>query len=281
MTFDWKSLNPFYKGSKHDEGEPIWPSIKSWISDRWKDITGQTAIDVQNQKNMELAKYQSQLNEDFYNKYSSPEALMRQYREAGLNPNLVYGSASSGQSNVPSFNAPTIQRNMSGSEKLSKALSMISQIAGVMQGVYQTSAAKESAQQAAVRTMSDVVSYKRNALDYGLQSDLLGASIGTPSTKLFRKRNNGINFVSAGDIYDRYLGAYREYKFNDFALPVFRNYYDYGKMYDKNGNVLNSKLTPYMQTRNLFNDLRYRLADDLGNKGVYGKLAIGLLNTIF
>ena len=80
-----------------------------WLGDRWRDFTGVTAIDKQNAANMELAKYQFKMQEDMYNKYSSPSALMRQFKEAGLNPNLVYGSASSGQSNVPSFSAPHIE----------------------------------------------------------------------------------------------------------------------------------------------------------------------------
>lgn len=42
----------------------------------------------------ELAEYNSTLNEAMYNKYGSPEAMMRQYKEAGLNPALMYGNVS-------------------------------------------------------------------------------------------------------------------------------------------------------------------------------------------
>lgn len=58
-------------------------------------------------------RYSNKYNEDMYNKYSSPSALMRQYREAGLNPyammspgaggNVATSHASSGgTSSVPS-----------------------------------------------------------------------------------------------------------------------------------------------------------------------------------
>lgn len=48
-----------------------------------------------------LMKDQYRLNEQNYVKYQSPEALMRQYKEAGLNPNLIYGQASAPQGPAP------------------------------------------------------------------------------------------------------------------------------------------------------------------------------------
>lgn len=65
--------------------------------------------------NTDLAKMQwdyaqaieeREYNEYLYNEYESPSAMMRQYQEAGLNPALMYGDASSG--NVAySHNAPS------------------------------------------------------------------------------------------------------------------------------------------------------------------------------
>lgn len=50
-----------------------------------------------------LAQYNNAVNEDFYLKYQTPQAYMRQLQEAGLNPNLAYGqSASSITSSIPS-----------------------------------------------------------------------------------------------------------------------------------------------------------------------------------
>lgn len=50
-----------------------------------------------------------QWEEDMYLKYESPEARIRQYQEAGLNPSLMYGNASSGSApmstSVPSGSA--------------------------------------------------------------------------------------------------------------------------------------------------------------------------------
>lgn len=44
----------------------------------------------------EMAVFNTQLSEDMYNKYESPIAQMRQYKEAGLNPNLVYSQHTGG-----------------------------------------------------------------------------------------------------------------------------------------------------------------------------------------
>lgn len=259
-----------------------WDKFKIWTSDRWKEFTGQAQIEQQNKAQLDLAKYQSQMQEEFYNKYSSPEAMMKQFEDAGLNRNLVYGSAASGQGNVPSFQAPNVQRNLSGGEKLNKALSLISTVSGVLQGVYQASAAKEAAQQSAVKTMDDVVNFKRNALGYNFDSDLFGVSIGTPSTRLFRKRQNGIPVVT-GDLYPKYIELTRQGKFNAIARETMQNQFDYGTYMDGFGNIHNFNipgLSPYMLSRNQLQALKYGLQSEIGNMGQYGKLLLGLFNLL-
>jgi len=44
----------------------------------------------------EMARYNTSLAEEMYNKYESPQAQMRQYQAAGLNPNLVYSQNTGG-----------------------------------------------------------------------------------------------------------------------------------------------------------------------------------------
>ncbi|WNK13095.1 MAG: DNA pilot protein [Microvirus sp.] len=74
-------------------------------------------IDRQNQKNLELAKYQYSTDLDMWNKgnqYNAPAAQMSRLKAAGLNPNLVYGSGTvAGQSaqQLPKFNAPQMEYN--------------------------------------------------------------------------------------------------------------------------------------------------------------------------
>lgn len=68
------------------------------------------------QANRELAEYQYSKDLEMWNRnneYNSPQAQMARLQEAGLNPNLVYGSGAvantSGQ--MPRYNAPNVQYN--------------------------------------------------------------------------------------------------------------------------------------------------------------------------
>lgn len=58
----------------------------------------------------EMAKYEYQTNLEMWNRqnaYNSPAEQMKRYQEAGLNPNLLYGNISSGNStSAPSYQAP-------------------------------------------------------------------------------------------------------------------------------------------------------------------------------
>lgn len=63
--------------------------------------------------NRKLAKYQYELDQqaiDRQNAYNSPIQQMARYKEAGLNPNMIYGSGGSAgnQTEVPRFDAPRV-----------------------------------------------------------------------------------------------------------------------------------------------------------------------------
>lgn len=293
MAFDWNSLNPFYRKQSQGKGAAYSfedSSIGKLANKLWNDYTGQSAFDSQNAAQMQLAKYQTSAQEEFYNKYSSPEALMRQYKEAGLNPNLVYGSVSAGQGNVPSFSAPQIQRNISGSDKVNKALSMISAITGITTGIYQAAAAREAAEQSSIRTISDALSLRSQHRNFWKE----GVLFSTPyfyDPKESRKRNyweflsdpNLDYLLSKDSAQSRYLRAYRQAEFNKLAAPVLSNVADYGINIGDQGiwKLDNYFGQPYYRTRNAQNLLRYQLQKQLGNMGTYGKLAVSLLGTLF
>lgn len=61
----------------------------------------------QNKKNLELAKFQNDANQqsiDRQNAYNAPAAQMSRYNDAGLNPNLIYSQGSAGnQSSFASY----------------------------------------------------------------------------------------------------------------------------------------------------------------------------------
>lgn len=262
-------------GQKYDQFHNWTDEKLSQLSSWWnnskfiKDLTGQTQIEQQNAANMEMAKYQAQMNEEFYNKYSSPDALMRQYQEAGLNPNLVYGSAGSGQGNVPSFTAPHVERNMSGADKINKALSMLSGLAGLKQQFYQTDAAREVAEQAGIKTLNDVVNLRRNRMDTELQGEILGWNGSGYTGKykrgaLGRLKNQVTGFI--GDqlpTFERYAGAVRAQKMNDYLRSAMSNVYDYGGGFDLlGGNLYLDDGLPYMQVRNRQSQFNYEWDQD-------------------
>lgn len=73
-------------------------------------------IQAQNKANMELANYTYTKDLEMWNKantYNSPTEQMKRLREAGLNPNLVYGSGANAQSSaqIPKFQKPEISKN--------------------------------------------------------------------------------------------------------------------------------------------------------------------------
>lgn len=244
----------------------------------------------QNKANLALAKYQAQANEEFYNKYSSPQALMRQFSEAGLNPNLVYGSAGSGQGNVPSFTSPSVERYMSGSEKLSTALSSIAQVAGVATNVYQAAASKEAAEQSSIKTLQDVLNLTRDKGDMRLRNTLFDFPLYDPDylSRFGKNRTNKIwNQLTLGRNFSPFLTEYskmyRSSELNKLSVPLLENAANYGLYYNGNGGLNYSTYfgIPAMKTRNGLNSLRYRLTNELGNMGNYGKLIIGLVNALF
>lgn len=75
-----------------------------------------------NQANRNFQAQQAQIardwQEDFYNKYSSPSAMVQQYKDAGLNPAIMYGRGSSVVGGVPSGASPIggsqMQSDLSG-----------------------------------------------------------------------------------------------------------------------------------------------------------------------
>lgn len=292
MAFDWNSLNPFYRGGPQGQGAAYTfkdSKIGKLVNKLWNDYTGQSAVDAQNAAQMQLAQYQMQMQDEFYNKYSSPEALMRQYKEAGLNPNLVYGSAGAGQGNVPSFSAPQIQRNVTGADKVNKALSLISAITGITTGIYQAAAAREAAEQSSIKTISDSLSLRSQHRDFWK----VGSLFSTPmfyDLKASRKRNywefladpNFDYYLSKDSVGSRYLRAYRQAEFNKLAAPALSTVADYGINIGHEGKWLNDTYfgSPAVRTRNAQQLLRYELQKSLGNMGTYGKLAVSLLGTI-
>ena len=66
----------------------------------------------------ELARYNTQLSEDMYNKYQSPAAQVRLYRQAGLNPNLLGNGAASGSPQAGQVDTDASKYGMTSKENM-------------------------------------------------------------------------------------------------------------------------------------------------------------------
>lgn len=99
-----------------------------------------------NQMQMDLAKYQADQNLNLWNlnnAYNTPSAQMERYKSAGLNPNLMYGQGSSGNSSSPAqgyqsprLNVPHIENPMPNA--VQSALNGLSAISGVSKTLAET-----------------------------------------------------------------------------------------------------------------------------------------------
>ena len=70
---------------------------QQFLFDTWQ-------TEQQNKYNTEMANLQNQYNIDMWqrnNEYNSPSAQMQRLKSAGLNPNLMYGQGSTGNSSSP------------------------------------------------------------------------------------------------------------------------------------------------------------------------------------
>ena len=74
-------------------------------------VVGSVSQNRTNRKNRQLAEYQYSKDVEMWeknNEYNSPKSQMERYQQAGLNPNLVYGSpaVSGNATSMPSYDAP-------------------------------------------------------------------------------------------------------------------------------------------------------------------------------
>ena len=76
-------------------------------------IANAISTTLTNKANMKLAEYQFDTQKEMWkmnNDYNTPAAQMERYNRAGLNPNLIYGQGSTGNStSAPSYQAPRLE----------------------------------------------------------------------------------------------------------------------------------------------------------------------------
>lgn len=155
-----------------------------------------------NIQNMELAKYQNNWqtaeNEKAYarslemwnlqNAYNSPTAQMSRLRQAGLNPNLVYGNGVTGNSagSAPQYQPAKIQRatmepyrgwNLGLSDAVSTFMAMRQNKAQIENMEAQNKLIKEQARTEGIRQGNIAMSTARSGFDLNLARELRNVSI--------------------------------------------------------------------------------------------------------
>lgn len=155
-----------------------------------------------NIQNMQLAKYQNNWqtaeNDKAYarsvemwnmqNQYNSPTAQMSRLRQAGLNPNLVYGSGVTGNNagSAPQYQPAKIQRatmepyrgwNLGISDAVSTFMAMRQNKAQVENMEAQNKLIKEQARTEGIRQGNIAISTARSGFDLNLARELRNVSI--------------------------------------------------------------------------------------------------------
>lgn len=155
-----------------------------------------------NIQNMQLAKYQNNWqtaeNDKAYarsvemwnmqNQYNSPTAQMSRLRQAGLNPNLVYGSGVTGNSagSAPQYQPAKIQRatmepyrgwNLGLSDAASMYMAMRQNKAQVENMEAQNKLIREQARTEGIRQGNIAMSTARSGFDLNLARELRNVSI--------------------------------------------------------------------------------------------------------
>lgn len=165
-------------------------------------MIGANAQRQANIQNMQLAKYQNNWqtaeNEKAYarsvemwnmqNAYNAPTAQMSRLRQAGLNPNLVYGSGVTGNSagSAPQYQPAKIQRatmepyrgwNLGLSDAASMYMAMRQNKAQVENMEAQNKLIKEQARTEGIRQGNIAMSTARSGFDLNLARELRNVSI--------------------------------------------------------------------------------------------------------
>lgn len=90
-------------------------------------------IKAQNEANLMLSKTQNDFNTEMWNKqnqYNSPQAQMERFKDAGLNPNLIYDRGTSGISTAaPVKQAPSIDATRTQPFNIGQVLSQYQEFA--------------------------------------------------------------------------------------------------------------------------------------------------------
>lgn len=168
--------NNIFKGIIN--GRNVFDSIRNWwnrskvgsgVSSWLGGVTGSSLTPAEmaaNEFSHNEAQLGRQFTEDFYNQYQSPQAMVRQYQEAGLNPGLMYGSGT-GSSGTVSSSAPSSVTPSSSPLALLSVIPSLAKLKAEIDDVHASAALKrdQGALARANTFLTDLTSRTKPALD--------------------------------------------------------------------------------------------------------------------
>lgn len=164
-----------------------------------------------------LAEQQNQYNIDMWKMqadYNSPQAQMQRFKDAGLNPNLIYGQGSNGNmSSAPQMvtpNAPELSRSM---EKVAEMFN-IENLRTIIANRKKTEA---DAKKAGYEARSSFTDMRRNEDNYD-------ADIALGENYSFDPKTGGYVFAPRNGFEKEIYGASRGYLNNKLENNVIRRY---------------------------------------------------------
>lgn len=177
-----------------------------------------------NKQNVALAKYQNQWNLDQWNReneYNTPSSQLQRLKDAGLNPNLVYGSgtAVTQAASSPRAADAKVQNEMSGtSGGMSQALQMV--MSTVMQ---QAQLNKMNAQSELARSQRDLAVVNQDLSRSNISKNVSQSGYYDTSSSLNVKRESLIDSqISSLDAQTLYTNARTsgQATFNEYAAAL-------------------------------------------------------------
>lgn len=185
-----------------------------------------------NRGQLELAKYQNQANINLWNMqnaYNTPAAQMQRYRDAGLNPNLIYGQGSSGNaSGIPEFSMPNQMVRTGKAEAINQVTQAVTEAFSQFLSLKQQSEQNKLLKQQVEGQRMDNILKGLNAANMATTNSYLDAYLGLRNQSmeyqgLYNWQN--VNYLAAtkqmmiDDMSDRY--AYEKW-FRDWNKGYLR-----------------------------------------------------------
>lgn len=189
----------------------------------WKDFTGQTAVEQQNEFNMQMWKMQQE--------YNTPANQMKRYREAGLNPNLVYGG--SGQMAGNATSAPEMTAHQGSA---AKALELATTLIGMKGQV-------ESQQLDKIKTLAEIT-HSQDVLDFEKKRFAIDS--------IFRDKEFGWKTSNAD----------RDYALKKLGYQLSKDKFDWEKGYTESNHVKPGSTMDFLQ--NLIANVMGKSPTDVG-----------------